>query len=211
MFTGIVENQAVLLRSQKREKINFFCFCFKNKETKVRRGESLAVNGVCLTAENITPWEFEVSVVSDTLKATTLGALKVGERVNLERSLRYGHRVAGHFVSGHIDGLGKIFQIESCKNENSFWIEFPPSLAPFMIPKGSVAVDGISLTLQSVKGNTFKVSLIPYTFKITTLGLKKRGDRVNLECDLFLKQQIHLKKIKVPRAMTLTRLIKQGF
>jgi riboflavin synthase len=150
-------------------------------------GESVAVNGACLTvvAHDATTCRFQLS--PETLQRTNLGTLDPGDRVNLERSLRVGDRLGGHIVQGHIDGVG---QIERRVEEGEWvtvWFTCPADLAGQMVPKGSVAVDGISLTLVEVTAGGFSVALIPHTLAVTTLGFKGPGDPVNLETDLLAK------------------------
>ena len=150
-------------------------------------GDSVATNGVCLTVieRDDTCWSADVS--PETLRVTALGALGVGAAVNLERSLAVGSRLGGHFVQGHVDGTGRI---ESVVDEGDFHrvrVSFPPRLAPYFIEKGSVAVDGISLTVAALDAATFDVQIIPHTWTATTLGLATPGTLVNLECDMVGK------------------------
>jgi riboflavin synthase len=126
-------------------------------------------------------------MVSETIRRTNLGQTKPGEMVNIERSLRVGDRLEGHFVLGHVDGTGVIEDIQKMSSETTIWIELDKWLAKSLVPKGSIAVDGVSLTLVDVKGDRVSVSLIPHTLKVTTLGMKRRGDRVNIETDILGK------------------------
>ena len=150
-------------------------------------GESVAVNGTCLTvvAHDARTCRFEVG--PETLVRTNLGELRPGERINLERSLRLGHRLGGHWVQGHIDGVGRM----ECRLPDgpwlSVWFTCPPDLAAQMVPKGSVAIDGISLTVVEVTASGFSVALIPHTLEHTTLGFKQPGALVNLETDILAK------------------------
>jgi riboflavin synthase len=150
-------------------------------------GESVAINGVCLTVVAITPPTCTFQVGPETLRVTTLGELREGERVNLERSLRFGDRLGGHLVQGHVDGVGRIVRIAPSGD----WIEMvfrcDPNLLGQMAPKGSVAVDGVSLTLVDVTADGFSVALIPHTLANTTLGLKREGAPVNVETDMLAK------------------------
>jgi riboflavin synthase len=150
-------------------------------------GESVAVSGVCLTVTATKDETFTCQVGPETLRLTNLGELQPGAVVNLERSLRVGDRLGGHIVQGHIDGLGRIDKRERQGDWETIWFSCPPELCRQMVRKGSVAVDGISLTLQGVTGSGFSVALIPHTLAVTTLGFKKPGDTVNLETDLFAK------------------------
>jgi riboflavin synthase len=150
-------------------------------------GESVAVNGTCLTvvAHDAATCRFEVG--PETLLRTNLGELRAGDRVNLERSLRVGDRLGGHWVQGHIDGVGRIERRVPDGPWLGVWFSCPPELAAQMVPKGSVAVDGVSLTLVEVTAGGFSVALIPHTLDHTTLGFKRPGDAVNLETDILAK------------------------
>lgn len=150
-------------------------------------GDSIAVNGVCLTVVQIFPASFYADVMPETLRKTNLNELKNGDKVNLERALPAGGRLGGHFVSGHIDATGTILAQKKEGNALVLEIAAPAAVTNYLIPKGSVAVDGISLTIVEVGESSFSVSLIPHTAKYTTLGYKKPGDKVNLEADLLGK------------------------
>lgn len=163
---------------------------------KIKIGSSVAVNGVCLTAVEIGEDYFVADVMLQTLKMTNLGDYKVGRSVNLETSLCVGDELGGHFVYGHVDGVG---EIESIKNEGDstlMQIRPPESLARYFAPQGSVAIDGISLTIARLENNSIVVSLIPETMNLTNLSDRKTGDRVNLEVDMFTK---YLEKLMVNR------------
>ncbi len=150
-------------------------------------GDSIAVNGACLTVVSLSGKRFEVDVSPETLDKTTLKDTTIGTRVNIERSLRLTDRLDGHLVSGHIDGTGTMAR--KTRQENAVIIGFsiPAGLADDMIPKGSVAVDGISLTINACDADGFEVSIIPHTAQVTTLGIKKIGDPVNIETDMIGK------------------------
>jgi riboflavin synthase len=150
-------------------------------------GESVAVNGTCLTvvAQDAKTCRFEVG--PETLVRTNLGELREGERINLERSLRLGDRLGGHWVQGHIDGIGRVERRVPDGPWLGVWFTCPPELATQMVPKGSVAVDGVSLTVVEVTANGFSVALIPHTLEHTTLGFKQPGATVNLETDILAK------------------------
>lgn len=156
-----------------------------------RIGESIAVNGVCLTAADWKGEVFSADVSSETLSRSNLGRLKIGERVNLERALRLSDRLGGHLVTGHIDGTGKIVKKDRFQGFFRLVIAFPHELGPYIIEKGSIAVDGISLTVNRVEGQTLELMIIPHTASRTTLGEKKTGDEVNLETDLIGKYVVH--------------------
>ncbi|MBU9889184.1 MAG: riboflavin synthase [Candidatus Omnitrophica bacterium] len=187
MFTGIVENQGRVFKKDERGGQVRFGFRFRSREKGLRVGDSIAVDGVCLTAVRAGPYFFEADVVRQTLQATTLGALRLGDRVNLERSLRYGASLGGHFVTGHIDGPGRIVRIEKKKKNTTLFLETSKDIIGLLASKGSVACDGISLTVQEVRGRVFQIAVIPHTLKVTTLGAKRAGDRVNLEVDIVAR------------------------
>jgi riboflavin synthase len=150
-------------------------------------GASVAINGVCLTVVASDHPSFSFQAGPETLSLTNLGDLQVGMRVNLERSLRVGDRLGGHFVQGHVDGVGRIDRREREGEWETVWVRCDPSLTRQTTRKGSITVDGISLTLVDVADGRFSVALIPHTMAVTTLGFKQPGDRVNLETDLFAK------------------------
>ena len=150
-------------------------------------GDSIAVNGVCLTAVGAAAGDFEADVSPETLRVTTLGGLRTGAVVNLERPLRADGRLGGHFVQGHVDGVGRIEAIAEEADFRRITIAFPPAMAASIVPKGSIAVDGISLTVASLDSASFDVQIIPFTWEQTNLRASAAGDRVNLECDIIGK------------------------
>ncbi len=150
-------------------------------------GDSIAINGTCLTVVAKDSETFRFQAGPETLEKTNLGELAAGDKVNLERSLRMGDTLGGHLVQGHIDGVGTIRSREPQQDWDLVWFSCPTNLAEQMVPKGSVAVDGVSLTIVDVDANGFSIALIPHTLSITTLGAKKVGDKVNLETDILGK------------------------
>lgn len=189
MFTGIIEGlgtlKAIQMSGGGRGRRLTIEADFELDRTKI--GDSIAVNGACLTAVTISGKRFEVDVAPETLKMTTFGEAKVGDRVNLERALRLSDRLDGHLVSGHIDGTGTIKQKRNVGNAIIVTIEVPERLSDYMIPKGSVAVDGISLTINQCRRDSFDLSIIPHTAHLTTIGFKEAGVRVNIETDMIGK------------------------
>lgn len=153
----------------------------------VRRGDSIAVNGACLTVVAVDDAVFRVDVSPETLSRSTLGKVQSGRRVNLERALRLGDRLDGHLVSGHIDGMGGVIARRSTGNAVIFGFQAPPELCRYVVEKGSVAIDGISLTVNACTDKGFEVSVIPLTVQVTTLGSTRVGDTVNIETDLIGK------------------------
>jgi riboflavin synthase len=187
MFTGIIEGlgRVAGIRSSGRGKQLTVEAGFDISATQV--GDSIAVSGVCLTAVRISGRRFEVDVSPETLAKTTLGDAAVGERVNLERALRLSDRLDGHLVMGHIDGTGVIDGRETAGNAIIVAVAVPAAFTRYMIRKGSVAVDGISLTINSLEPDRFTVSIIPHTAGLTTIGFKQKGERVNIETDMIGK------------------------
>lgn len=160
---------------------------FGGSGAKVAIGDSIAINGCCLTAVALNGNLVDFQAGEETLRKTNLGDLQEGSRVNLERSLRVGDRMGGHFVTGHIDGLGKIRKIEQQGEWAYYYFDVPPHLISHLASKGSIAVDGISLTVVDVDQTGFSVALIPHTLQATTLGSRKVGDSINLETDVLAK------------------------
>jgi len=187
MFTGIIEGFGTITGIRPSGGGHRFAVNadFSLNETKI--GDSIAVNGACLTAVSIANTRFEVDVSPETFDKTSLKHIKIGERVNIERALRLSDRLDGHLVSGHIDGTGQITQKIRAGNSIRVGISVAESLARYMIPKGSVAIDGISLTINKCDAAGFEVSIIPHTADITTIGIKKVGDTVNIETDMIGK------------------------
>lgn len=218
MFTGIIQNQAEVVNLRASGGQIHFTFRFQKPEKrKIETGESIAVDGVCLTAVKSSKGQFEADAVRETLQATTLGLLKKGSIVNTERALRHGDAYGGHFVTGHVDGRGKILKIEKKGKNRLYTFQTPAALAPYMAVKGSVVVDGISLTVQQVQGNTFKVAVIPHTWKVTGFSRKKEGNDVNLEADLIMRYLERIRKAasgsrKIPKGpINIKKLKASGF
>ena len=187
MFTGIIEGLGTIagIRSSGQGKRLTVEADFSLDQTKI--GDSISVSGACLTAVKIDGKRFEVDVSPETLQITTFGQAKVGERLNIERALRLSDRIDGHLVSGHIDGTGIVKERETLSNAIIITIGVDASLTQYMIAKGSVAVDGISLTINTRESDSFSVSVIPHTARLTTIGFKNKGDRVNIETDMIGK------------------------
>jgi riboflavin synthase len=162
-----------------------------NPWADVKLGESIAVNGCCLTVSELSAGEMSFDVVHETLSLTNLGQLAGGEDVHVERSLRVGDRMSGHFVQGHIDGTGLLLKQKSDQKEWRLRIEAPDALAKYLTPKGSITVDGVSLTLAVVEGNQFEVALIPTTVQLTALLRRPIGWPFNLEMDILTKIVVH--------------------
>lgn len=187
MFTGIIEGLGTLTAVKPSGQGARLSVASEVSLETTGIGDSIAVNGACLTAVTISGNRFEVDVSPETLRQTTLGNARVGDRVNIERALRLGDRLDGHLVSGHIDGLGVIRQRTPLSNAIVITISVPTELTRYMIHKGSVAVDGVSLTINDLGPESFEVSIIPHTAGLTTVGFKQPGNRVNIETDMIGK------------------------
>ena len=183
MFTGIIEEIGIVQSVVKTAKSAQISIGAKKILEDISVGDSISTNGVCLTVSAFNPHSFSADVMPETMRRSNLKGLRKGSPVNLERALRVGDRLGGHMVSGHIDGVGIIRAFE--KEDNATWvtIQAPDTILRYVIPKGSVAIDGISLTAAYVDKRMFKVSIIPLTHRETTLLEKKVGHEVNLECD----------------------------
>ncbi len=193
LFTGIIEEKGEIISMKHTSKhaIELAVKGFKVLRD-VQLGDSVAINGICLTVTSFDKHSFTVDVMPETFKATSLQSLKVGSAVNLERAMAADSRFGGHFVSGHVDGLGTIIRKQYEENAIYYDIKISADLAKYVICKGSVAVDGVSLTVFKVKNNTFTISLIPHTASVTIVGKKNIGEVVNIECDMLIKHVEHL-------------------
>jgi riboflavin synthase len=192
MFTGIIESFGTIkqIRTSGEGKILHIGCDLDLSDSKI--GDSIAVNGACLTAVSMETNGFKVDMAPETVERTTFKSLSMGSRVNIERALKLSDRIDGHLVSGHIDGTGVISSIIKKSNAVIILIDVSNQLGSDMIEKGSVAIDGISLTINRCSDKNFEVSIIPHTANITTIGLKRVGDRVNIETDMLGK---YVKKI----------------
>ena len=187
MFTGLVEGVGEILAIDRPAEGLRLTIAPPFPVTELSLGESVAVSGACLTVVACTSAAFQVEVSPETLACTTLAFKKVRDRVNLERALRLGDRLGGHLVTGHVDGLGVVQERREGPNFFTLTFELPASLRPLVIEKGSIAVDGVSLTVNQCRGNTFTVYIIPHTARKTTLSQLTVGSRVNLETDIIGK------------------------
>jgi riboflavin synthase len=195
MFTGIVEGLGTLAEV-KGTGGGFRVRIHTPLSTTLKLGDSLAVNGVCLTVILIDGEHVLADVGPETARVTTFGALQRGQEVNLERSVKVDGRIDGHFVLGHVDGVGVIEEIRTEADSRWLTVGFPPALAPYFIRKGSVAVDGISLTVAGLGERQFDVQVIPYTWSHTSLKGLRKGDKVNLECDMIGKYAVRAMELR---------------
>ncbi len=184
MFTGIVETIGTVRARRKDEVV----IEPENRLSNVRPGESILVDGVCLTVDRARAGALSFRLLPETVRVSTLGLLKPGARVNLERALRTGIRLGGHLLLGHVDGRGRILSRVEKSGSVTLEVQVPPGLVSGLVPKGPIAIDGVSLTLDPrIERNRARVHLVSQTLARTTLGRKKKGDRVNLELDLIVK------------------------
>jgi riboflavin synthase len=193
MFTGLVEDMGTVARADRRS--NALVLAIKPARIAVSEltiGESVCHDGACLTVTETTRDTFTVLAGLETLERTTLGALRIGSRVNLERSLRVGDRLGGHWVTGHIDGTGELVARRDLGSNLVMVVRAVPALLKYIVEKGSIAIAGVSLTVNTVDAETFSVAIIPHTRDMTTLGQLAIGDRVNLETDILAK---HVEKL----------------
>ncbi len=201
MFTGIVEEMGAVTAMEKTLAGTRVSFLASTVMSDLNVGDSVSVNGTCLTVVSKGDRDFAVDVSPETLSVTTLGLLAPGAPVNLERAMKINERIGGHLVSGHVDGVGTIRSRRQEGNAVLLTIEAPPDILRYCIAKGSVTVDGISLTINDLSDRAFSVAVIPHTARVTTLGLKQVNDQVNLESDLIgkyverlLQERSHLPK-----------------
>lgn len=215
MFTGLIEEIGRVQSIVKSTKSARITINARKVLEEVKLGDSISTNGVCLTVTEFSSSSFVVDVMAETMRRSNLHKLSTGDEVNLERALRLGDRLGGHLVSGHIDGVGTIASYEN--EDNAVWvtIETPPEVLKYIVQKGSIAIDGISLTVAYVDEAVFKVSIIPHTKDVTTLLRKKAGDVVNLECDMIGKYVEKLLGVKeqapVKRGLDMNFLSEHGF
>ncbi len=188
MFTGIIEKSARVIGVA--DGPTFRRLTLVNNWDDVREGQSVAVNGVCLTVAQLGPGELMFDVVQETLAKTNLGQLQAGDYVHTERSLRAGDRIDGHFVQGHVDGTALLIDQVSDQKEWRLVLEAPQPLVKYLVPRGSVALDGVSLTLAAVEGIRFEIALIPTTVQLTELSKRPNGWRFNVEADVISKTVI---------------------
>ena len=207
MFTGIIEEVGAVSRRSGAE----LAILAKDVLDDLRLGDSIAVDGACMTVAALHGDSFVVQVSPESFSRTTLGRLRPGHAVNLERAMSARGRFGGHFMQGHVDGVGRI-EDATPQGDFALWQFWAPDeVARYLVPKGSIAIDGISLTLVKPEGNSFAVAVIPETLSRTTLGTKGKGDPVNLEADLFGKHIYHYLKRPENKGLTWDFLAQHGF
>jgi riboflavin synthase len=200
VFTGLVQSTGILVETRPRPDGRVLVIDGQLDPRDLELGASVAVNGVCLTVVAAAGSRFEFEAAFETLRKTTLGDKSVGDRVNLEPSLRMGDALGGHLVSGHVDGLARLRSSEARGDARELWFDVPDTLGKFIAPKGSVALDGVSLTVNEVDDRGFMVGIIPHTLSVTTLGDLAVGAAVNLEVDLLARYVARLLQFGVAGA-----------
>ncbi|MFQ5893235.1 MAG: riboflavin synthase [Nitrospinota bacterium] len=214
MFTGLIEAQGTIEAMTRRGDGVRVVLRAEAVVEELSVGGSLSVDGVCLTAVEVTKTSVAVDLSAETLRRTTLGSKKVGERCNLELPVRLGARMGGHLVTGHIDGVGVVAEVRPEAGSRWVTIEAPPEVMRYIVPKGSVAVDGISMTVAAHTARSFSMAVIPHTAEVTTLGVARVGTTVNLEADIIGK---YVERFVAERAgeeaagLTREFLVKHGF
>ena len=215
MFTGLIEEIGTIKAIAKSVNSAKITINAAKVLEAVQLGDSICTNGVCLTVTSFHSGSFTVDVMAETMRRSNLGKLSLGAFVNLERALRAGDRLGGHMVSGHIDGVGIVEKYEN--EDNAVWltVSAPPEIIKYIIQKGSIAIDGVSLTVAYVDDLIFKVSIIPHTKDKTTLLKKKTGESVNLECDMvgkYIEKFLGVKEqVKIKKGIDINFLNENGF
>lgn len=214
MFTGIIEELGRLEAMEPRAAGSRLRIAARAIMSDLKEGDSISVNGVCLTAVDVKPGGFSADASPETLQRSTLGALRSGTPVNLERALQASSRLGGHIVQGHVDGLGRVVSLDLL-GDNNWWLKLqaPPELDRYIVFKGSIAIDGISLTIAALEDGVLSVTIIPHTYENTNLRGKRPGDSVNLETDVlarYVEKMLGTLDIRQDR-LTVDKLQQQGY
>lgn len=186
MFTGIIETLGTIKKVTDKGKSERE-FIIEADFSSYTKGESISVNGVCLTVTEFSNKKFVCYASKETIEKSNLKSIKAGDKINLERSLQPNSRLGGHFVLGHVDDVSKIFKIDKVGDSYKFEFELTPNISKYIAQKGSISIDGVSLTINQVANKNFSINIIPHTFFHTTLGLLKKGDLVNIEVDVIAR------------------------
>ena len=214
MFTGIIQYLGQVRRGEKTSAGRRFDIELGPLAEQAKRGDSISINGVCLTVTETTTGVAAFDVIPETLNCSTLGGLKTGDRVNAEASLRAADRLDGHFVQGHVDAIATVDRIDKSDGAYHIWFAADEPVLRYIVPKGSVALDGVSMTVADLEPGRFWVALIPTTLRETTLGLRQPGDTVNLETDILVRTVAHLLQHRgapQKRNITMDMLREHGF
>jgi len=215
MFTGIIEEVGNVQSITERAGTKRLTVSAPNLAKELKIGNSIAVSGVCLTAVDIGPAWFVADLAAETVRRTSFSRIHEGAQVNLELPARYGDRMGGHIVQGHVDGVGKFLSLDRVPGAEDYWlkVEVPPDIARYTVFKGSISIEGISLTVAKVEGNLVEVAIIPHTREMTNLHSLKPGDPVNLEADVLAKYAEKLVQGKASKdeEITIEKLVAQGY
>lgn len=199
MFTGLIEEIGTIRSIVSIGGGSRFTVQADKVMEDIKIDDSVSVNGVCQTVVAVNSNQFQIEAIEETMRKSTLGKFSVGMKVNLERAAQLGSRLGGHLVQGHVDCRGKVISVDEKATEVQIWIEFPTEFEAYVIPVGSIAVNGVSLTIARVQGNKFMLTIIPHTWKVTTLNMLKAGSEINLEFDLIGKYVEKMMKGKLPQ------------
>ncbi len=191
MFTGLIESSVPIISIDDKDGNLRMCLELPNNISEVKLGDSISLNGVCLTVSDIKDRKIWVDIVQETAATSNLSDLKVGDPLNLEKSLKVGDELGGHIMTGHIDGTAVITKIRNVAGSRTIWVSVPSELARFIVKKGSIGLEGVSLTVVDLKNDQLSVVIIPHTAKVTSLGTKTEGNRLNIEVDVIGK---HVRK-----------------
>jgi len=214
MFTGIIEEVGRVARIEQRGENRRITITARNAPNELKTGDSVAVSGVCLTALDIKPGSFCADLAPETWVRTSFSRIREGALVNLELPMKADGRFGGHIVQGHVDGVGKLVALERIAGSENFWlrVELPPDIEKYTVHKGSICIEGISLTVAKVEGNICTVAIIPHTVEMTNLNSLKGSDPVNIEADLiakYVEKMMH--REPVGSSLTVEELVRQGF
>jgi riboflavin synthase len=214
MFTGIIEEVGRVSRIADKNGSRRISISCSRLAKELKKGDSIAVSGVCLTAIDITPSSFTADLAEETWNRTSFSRIRKDALVNLELPIRADGRFGGHIVQGHVDGIGKFLALDKIQGAQDFWlrIEIPPGLARYVISKGSLSIEGISLTVAKIEGATVTAAIIPHTLEMTNLASLKPGDPMNLEVDMIAKYvEKMMQGDSRTSSITLERLVREGF
>ncbi|MGQ9508886.1 MAG: riboflavin synthase [Thermodesulfobacteriota bacterium] len=213
MFTGIVEDKGRVVRVESKGRGRRLILQIPHNLTDIQPGDSININGVCLTVTEKKEEVFQFDLSEETITKSTLGGLREGDSVNLERALRFTDRLGGHIVTGHIDGIGTVVDQRRDGEFIHLTVKLPREVLPYVVPKGSIAIDGVSLTVNQLREDEVQISLIPFTLERTNLIEKKIGDRVNIEADILGKyvESILRQREKESKGLSLSFLKEHGF